>query len=528
MSCRRSTNELKWPTRLVSIANDVVKLVLTTDWETSPHYATLSYCWGHNEFIKLTSDKLDSFLNNISYDDLPKTFKDAIYIARKLGLEYLWIDALCIIQDKDGIDDWLRESSQMRFVYGNAYINIAASSATNVYEGCFTKLKNHNGGFIARITTSEFCRVQHFYSMGVYEESTTETHLASRAWTFQEKLLAPRTLYFGSQGLFWECRSMTASEFLPDGIPGTFRPQLVRPADEAWNWNWIVSYYSKANLTQSADKLPALSGVARRQHEATGDEYLAGMWRKGLVGQLGWISRSKNQRPDWRAPTWSWTSIDAKISSWWASDINGLTMNEYVQVLDARTTLAGSDPFGAVSGGELQLRCTAMVRGHYCRPGNAEDAESGGSEYDRVMLDGKTRDIPVTMDCLEDDFLKASNYIYLLPLFEDKSGTRYKAIEENGSSAEEDSEDEVDGNYVYQLVIRGLVLQRSGPTKGHFRRIGAFDFRDPENDIEWKRDYYDDFLQAVKEFGASTAEDECAEIVSDIEHPESRYVITII
>lgn len=339
-------------------------MVLTADWETLPHYATLSYCWGYDDFIKLTSDKLDLFLNIIPHEDLPKIFKDAIYIARRLGLEYIWIDALCIIQAKDDNGDWLRESGRMRSVYGSAHVNIAASSATNVHEGCFSKPTNYNGGFLARVTTSEFCRVQNFHSSEVYEESTTKTHLASRAWTFQEKLLAPRTIYFGDRGLFWECRSTTGSEFLPDGFPNKLGSQLVCPEGEAWSWCDIVKNYSKAHLTHRADKLPALSGVARRQHEATGDEYLAGMWRKGLMKQLGWMPRSKNKRPDWRAPTWSWTSIDAKTLYWryWSHD--QLAKNEYVQVLDAKTTLAGSDPFGALSGGELQLRCTAMVRGH--------------------------------------------------------------------------------------------------------------------------------------------------------------------
>jgi hypothetical protein len=253
-----------------------------------PQYATLSYCWGCDEFIKLTPDKLDSFLTVIAYEDLPKTFKDGIYSARRLGLEYIWIDALCIIQAKDDNSDWVRESGRMRSVYGGAHINIAASSATNVHEGCFSKPTNYNGGFLARVTTNEFCRVQNFHSSEVYEESTTETHLASRGWTFQEKLLALRTLYFGDRGLVWECRFTTASEFLPDGFPNKLGSQLVCPEGKAWNWWDIINNYSKAHLTHGADKLPALSGVARRQHEVTGDEYLAGMWRKGLMKQLGW------------------------------------------------------------------------------------------------------------------------------------------------------------------------------------------------------------------------------------------------
>jgi hypothetical protein len=496
-------------------------LVLTADWETFPKYATLSYCWGREDFIKLTPDNLDSFLNIIPHEDLPKTLKDGIYIARRLGLEYVWIDALCIIQGQDRNDDWQVESGRMRFVYGSAHVNIAASSATNVYEGCFSKPTNYIGGFLARVTTSEFCRVQNFHSQQVYEESTIITHLASRAWTFQEKLLAPRTIYFGDRGMFWECRSMITSEFCPDWIQHSRSLKLVCPEGEAWSWWHIVATYSKANLTVSSDKLPALSGVARRQHEATGDEYLAGMWRKGLSSltkQLGWVPLSKTKRPDWRAPTWSWTSIDAEIIYWPFND--RVAKNEYVQVLDARTTPAGLDPFGAISGGELQLRCTAMVRQQYYEPGNAEDVESDDSEGGRAMVDAKTQNFPIAMDCVDDDFVKGGS-IYLLPLHGDESGMS-KQIKENEGSEEGGNKE------VPKLMIRGLVLQHSGAIKGRFRRVGLFVFRHPPwNHPESKRDCYHEFLQVMEQVGASTAESECAEIVSNAVHPESRYVITI-
>jgi len=173
---------------------------------------------------------------------------------------------------------------------------------------------------------------------------------------------------------------------------------------------------------------------------------------------------------------------------------------------------------------------------HYCELGNAEDAESGESGNDRVILDAETRDFPVTMDCLEDDFIKAGGSVYLLPLFGGESGSWRVFIRGNEGSAEEGSvgggnDDEIGEKSVPELMIRGIVLQHSGLTKGRFRRIGCFDFRhepSPLDDVESKRDYYYGFLQAVEEVGASTAESECAEIISDAAHPESRYVIIIV
>jgi hypothetical protein len=209
-------------------------------------------------------------------------------------------------------------------------------------------------------------------------------------------------------------------------------------------------------------------------------------------------------------------------------DHDDLAKNEYVQVLDARTTLAGSDAFGAVSGGELQLSCTTMVRGHYCEPDNVEDAESGKSGNDRLMIDAGSRDFPVIMDCLEDDFTKAGNSIYLLPLFGGHSGTLGEKI---GSAKEINIEEIIEYNgttYFKELMIRGIVVQHTDLTKGRFRRIGSFDFRHETPLLDDERDYYYEFLRALEEAGASTAESQCAEIRSDAEHPESRYVITIV
>lgn len=196
------------------MAGDTIKIVTTAELTSLSLYGTLSYCWGPDKFTMLTSANLSSFHINIPAEELPATFNDGVNISRRLGLDFIWIDALCIIQDDYA--DWLRESTRMASVYGGSYVNITASSARSVYEGCFFESASHNNGLLATVKTSEGSRVQSFYASNIYESSTTKTHLASRAWAFQEKLLAPRTIHFGNQGLFWECRSSIASESLPE------------------------------------------------------------------------------------------------------------------------------------------------------------------------------------------------------------------------------------------------------------------------------------------------------------------------
>lgn len=97
----------------------------------------MSHCWGGVAFNSLTKANFSSFREIIPVSTLSKTFQNAIYIARYIGIEYIWIDSLCIIQDD--LEDWRRESSLMATVYGGSHINLAASGASNGNVGCFFK-----------------------------------------------------------------------------------------------------------------------------------------------------------------------------------------------------------------------------------------------------------------------------------------------------------------------------------------------------------------------------------------------------
>jgi hypothetical protein len=114
----------------VSIAEDPPKLVIVNTLPSNPNYATLSYCWGTKQNVCLRRDTLASFTTAIPVAKLPKTLTDALAITKALALSYVWIDALCIIQDDH--NDWLTESAKMRSIYGGSRINIAARSSRDV------------------------------------------------------------------------------------------------------------------------------------------------------------------------------------------------------------------------------------------------------------------------------------------------------------------------------------------------------------------------------------------------------------
>ena len=112
-SCKVSSIPAKGflPKRLLKLLADgeTARLVRTGKLAAgSVRYTALSHCWGVDPFITLTKKTCETLEVAIPYADLPKNFQDAISYTRTMGIEYLWIDSLCIIQDSE--EDWLRES----------------------------------------------------------------------------------------------------------------------------------------------------------------------------------------------------------------------------------------------------------------------------------------------------------------------------------------------------------------------------------------------------------------------------------
>ena len=95
-------------------------------------YIALSHCWDEGRPIITTKENYGAHLERIS-SPLPETFTDAVQVVRALGIQYLWIDSLCIIQDDDA--DWNDQAPRMAKIYGNAYCTISADAATNATDG---------------------------------------------------------------------------------------------------------------------------------------------------------------------------------------------------------------------------------------------------------------------------------------------------------------------------------------------------------------------------------------------------------
>lgn len=116
-------------------------------------YLTLSHRWGARPALALTKSKISLWSSNIPLEDLPQTYRDAVVATTRLGFEYLWIDALCIIQDSK--EDWYREASAMSDVYINSICNLSALHAQDDSDGMFSTRKPEENFPIVSALTSE-------------------------------------------------------------------------------------------------------------------------------------------------------------------------------------------------------------------------------------------------------------------------------------------------------------------------------------------------------------------------------------
>lgn len=142
MNCKRDHelcgDKTSWvPTRLIDLTKDYPRLYISNSHYQDLRYATLSYCWGPGQAVTLLESNLSKMVTQIPKDKLPQTIQDAFTIARRLGIHYLWVDSLCIMQDSKA--DWMNEAALMGEVYKNCFVCIAATGVSESSKGCFLK-----------------------------------------------------------------------------------------------------------------------------------------------------------------------------------------------------------------------------------------------------------------------------------------------------------------------------------------------------------------------------------------------------
>jgi hypothetical protein len=373
-----------------------------TPTDERPKYVSMSHCWDNFSETKfLSRSNIGRLRSGVSMKELPQKFQDAIEIARWMEVDYIWIDAFCIMQDSS--EDWNQQSKYMGDIYAGSVCNIAALNE-GMKSSCFGRRPVD--------VVEPFCVPNPGWSSSVashiigYDDfwcnSLLDAKLHTRAWVLQERLLAPRTVHFGKEQIYWECRVHKACEAYPHGLPQQFtnhRTKAWREGDQIINpstitisrdaakdgaesitrrhgpgaslladqvkalWSQITENYMDCNMSVASDKLVAIAGLARKMQQTSKASYLAGHWNdESLALSLLWFvpaakqtdGRQSFRHPShgasgYRAPSWSWASIDATITWIWPSTCD----EELVHITGAYATPAGDNPFGAVSSGRI-------------------------------------------------------------------------------------------------------------------------------------------------------------------------------
>jgi hypothetical protein len=372
-----------------------VRLVATKDWTPQQEvtdYISLSHCWGpaHKRPIMTHKSNIDELSTRIKFASLPRTFRDAVTVARQLHKRYLWIDSLCIIQNDEA--EWARESALMGEVYNNAYCTLAAWSSEDSTGGCqqttdirhatrkrifdidIGRVNGHNLRYrLAQLPLRSWLDEYSGDNSAWGIKHHNEVPLKSRAWALQERILSRRIIYFGRWQLFWECGATQGTAQTPWGVTNgswelRHEPQVTLYTKR--KWYALLADYAERVLSVDSDKLTALSGLARVYQATFPDSrYVAGMWSSDLPAALLWYDRQGQGRRHeaYVAPTWSWASLKNTDS------INELDAAMEVQTgsfaddtmaeleygspfaLHVYTITKWDDPYGAITEGLLIL-----------------------------------------------------------------------------------------------------------------------------------------------------------------------------
>ncbi|KAL3299532.1 HET-domain-containing protein [Colletotrichum asianum] len=329
--CSPITDTTFLPTRVIDVGPEsfeTCRLLCADRGQTNPgKYLALSHRWGapdqHRKFCTLKKN-MESFKEEIKMTDLPQTFQDAIKVTRSLGIGYLWIDSLCIVQDDP--EDWKMESRLMEQVYSSAYATLAASCASGTEDGflkprpwrhCVT-LESGRGSYYVCDSIDDFGR------------DVDQGELNKRAWILQERALSRRTIYFSEKQTYWECgrgvrgETMTKmrnrkASFLGDSdFPHSIDTYVRGMKIELYQD--LYQKYSGLALSSIGDRPVAIRGLETRLIRTFKTVGAHGVFDTFFHRCLLWqrAKRSLN-RIDLEllrgvhVPSWSWMAYDGEI-----------------------------------------------------------------------------------------------------------------------------------------------------------------------------------------------------------------------
>ncbi|KAK5736552.1 hypothetical protein LTR17_007371 [Elasticomyces elasticus] len=500
-----SVRDQGWrPSRLLhwsSALEETLELHLAEeeDYGYDVPYLTLSHRWLEYEQVKLQTFNSQSLRERVVFDQLKAAIQDALKFAQHLGYNYLWyslrrtraktnvradwVDLLCILQND--AKDRSEHIAQMHKVYSNSVCNIAASDAANGSEGCFyARDKQSVQSFCVHLDSDNSAEARH-----IIRPSRTDTRavlqeclLSERAWVLQERVLAPRTVHCCRTQLYWECRAGEASETWPNLVPSAasdgdarsftlnsifsdnMRSSSRGDAIHRAIWHQLVQDFCRRNLTYPEDKLRAFEGISEAWRSMHGGEYLFGLWRDRLPGDLLWGSRgyeglASNAPDQFVTPSWSWASMDGHYRPPTYSEHGHfvVTVENIRKIPKDSLDSVMSSGEGTTSGkcesatlylhGHVaQLRCFEHKKGVFVLAPCTEDNDAISQDWDTLVYEHSAKDI-----LLDNSTQPPPDVVTCIPIW---------------CSDEHDE-------------ILGLVLTPSPGNHAQFQRLGIFEVHSP-------------------------------------------------
>ncbi|KAF4632983.1 hypothetical protein G7Y89_g5137 [Cudoniella acicularis] len=284
---RLDARDAPLPTRCIDVLAQ--NLVLCETDGNRGTYITLSHRWNEaTEKCKTTMENVEERKTTLELATLSKTFQHAVLITQRLGIQFLWIDSICIIQSGDGGRDWGKEAMKMGQYYQHSLLTIAVTASSPQY-GFLSSRPQKSFSSLARLPYRDISGFQrgHFY---IYKRESHideqflsgvwNSELLKRGWVFQEWILSRRIVYFTASQIFFECQARGPKSECEEKIGfrqfplnlnkgfGTKTTFTFTILSIERIWYQLVEVYSRLSLTVvDKDRIIALSGIASEVRE---------------------------------------------------------------------------------------------------------------------------------------------------------------------------------------------------------------------------------------------------------------------
>jgi hypothetical protein len=299
------------------------------DGSVVKEYMSLSYVWGMVSQFMLTTNVLTDSLKPGFFESLgtkvPQSIQDAIQVCRNIGVRYLWVDALCIIQDDDR--DKKDQIALMDEIYGHALAVLVVAAGDGAAYGIpgMGKRKRELASYVENVDGQMLMT-----SLATTTFSAKRSQWNTRAWTYQEYILGNRLLVFTDTYIFFKCsQSMFRDDTVPS-VSGSLPPVPVESDDEwisfslsdisadmdskqAWKdyYDGLLAFYLRRNMKFDSDALPAFSGILKVLSRTLGP-FHHGLPKQFFSRSLLWtdphhgVFTRRAEFPSWSWAGWKW------------------------------------------------------------------------------------------------------------------------------------------------------------------------------------------------------------------------------